>query len=118
MRGFFLSSPPRPDRLWSPPILLCYEYRGRLHRDLKENGWEGVDWIHLDRVRDLWRAFEHGNKPPGYIKCVEFLLALRLLASREGLFSMELTMLSGYLGTTARCILRLRVEETACGYGG
>jgi hypothetical protein len=24
--------------------------------DLRERGWEGVDWIHLDQNRDLWRA--------------------------------------------------------------
>jgi hypothetical protein len=37
---------------------------GRLRRtweddirmDLRETGWEGVDWIHLVRDRDQWRA--------------------------------------------------------------
>jgi hypothetical protein len=24
--------------------------------DLKEIGWEGVDWIHLAEDRDQWRA--------------------------------------------------------------
>jgi hypothetical protein len=24
--------------------------------DLKEIGWEGVDWIHLPEVRDQWHA--------------------------------------------------------------
>jgi len=24
--------------------------------DLREIGWEGVDWIHLARDRDQWRA--------------------------------------------------------------
>jgi len=24
--------------------------------DLREIGWEGVDWIHLDQDRDQWRA--------------------------------------------------------------
>jgi hypothetical protein len=24
--------------------------------DLREIGWEGVDWIHLDQDRDRWRA--------------------------------------------------------------
>jgi hypothetical protein len=24
--------------------------------DLRETGWEGVDWIHLAQDRDLWRA--------------------------------------------------------------
>jgi len=38
---------------------------GRLRRtweddirmDLRETGWEGVDWIHLVRDRDQWPAF-------------------------------------------------------------
>jgi hypothetical protein len=25
--------------------------------DLKEIGWEGVDWIHLAQDRDQWQAF-------------------------------------------------------------
>jgi hypothetical protein len=24
--------------------------------DLREIGWEGVDWMHLTQVRDQWRA--------------------------------------------------------------
>jgi len=39
--------------------------------DLREIGWEGVDWIHLGQDRDQWR--EHGNKPSGSIKGGEFL---------------------------------------------
>jgi hypothetical protein len=27
--------------------------------DLKEIGWEGVDWIHLVRDRDQWLAVVH-----------------------------------------------------------
>jgi hypothetical protein len=26
-------------------------------RDLREIGWEGVDWIHLGQVRDRWWIF-------------------------------------------------------------
>jgi hypothetical protein len=25
--------------------------------DLREIGWEGVDWMHLAQDRDKWRAF-------------------------------------------------------------
>jgi len=24
--------------------------------DIRENGWEGVDWIHLAQDRDQWQA--------------------------------------------------------------
>jgi hypothetical protein len=30
-----------------------------------------VDWIDLAQDRD--QSFEHGNEPPGYIKCWEVL---------------------------------------------
>jgi hypothetical protein len=36
--------------------------------NLKEIGWEDVDWIHLAQGRD-----EHGNETSGFIKCAEFL---------------------------------------------
>jgi hypothetical protein len=32
--------------------------------DLKDIGWEGVDWIRLGKDRDQWRIFhEHYNEP-------------------------------------------------------
>jgi len=27
--------------------------------ELRETGWEGVDWIHLAQVRYQWRALEN-----------------------------------------------------------
>jgi hypothetical protein len=37
---------------------------------------------------------EHGNEPPGSIKCGEFLNQLSVLsASQEGLYSMELVII-------------------------
>jgi hypothetical protein len=36
--------------------------------DLREIGWDGVDWIGL--AQD---SCEHGNEPPGSIKCWEVL---------------------------------------------
>jgi hypothetical protein len=39
--------------------------------DLREIGWDGMDWIDLAKDRDQWRA--HGNEPPGSIKCWEVL---------------------------------------------
>jgi hypothetical protein len=42
--------------------------------DLREVGWDGMDWIDLAQDRDQWRALvEHGNEPPCSIKCWEVL---------------------------------------------
>jgi hypothetical protein len=42
--------------------------------DLKEIGWEGVDWINLAEDRDEWQPFcEQGNDPLDSIKCLEFI---------------------------------------------
>jgi hypothetical protein len=43
----------RPRRRWEDNIKL----------DLKDMGWDGMDWI------DLSQDWEHGNKPPSSIKC-------------------------------------------------
>jgi hypothetical protein len=41
--------------------------------DLKEIGWEGMDWMHPARNRDQWRTLcEHDNEPWGSIKGGEF----------------------------------------------
>jgi hypothetical protein len=29
---------------------------GNIKMDLREIGWDGVDWIYLDQDRDQWRA--------------------------------------------------------------
>jgi len=29
---------------------------GYIRMDLRETGWEGVDWMHLAQDRDQWRA--------------------------------------------------------------
>jgi hypothetical protein len=42
--------------------------------DLRETGWDGMDWIDLAQDRDQWRALvNNGNEPPGSIKFLEFL---------------------------------------------
>jgi hypothetical protein len=39
-------------------------------RDLRQTGWEGVDWIHLAQDRDLWRTFVNTvMNLPSSIKC-------------------------------------------------
>jgi hypothetical protein len=39
--------------------------------DLREAGWDGMDWIDPAQNRDQWRA--DGNEPSGSIKCWEVL---------------------------------------------
>jgi hypothetical protein len=42
--------------------------------DLREIGWDCMDWIDLARNRDQWMALcEHGNETSGSIKCWEVL---------------------------------------------
>ncbi|PNF15431.1 hypothetical protein B7P43_G18451 [Cryptotermes secundus] len=41
--------------------------------DLREIGWDGIDWIDLAQDRDQWRARDHGNESSGSIECWEIL---------------------------------------------
>jgi hypothetical protein len=37
--------------------------------DLREIGWDGMDWIELAQDRDQWRALvKHGDEPSGSLK--------------------------------------------------
>jgi hypothetical protein len=45
--------------------------------NLREIGWDGMDWIDLTQDRDQWRALMNGNEPSGSIKCWEILEWLR-----------------------------------------
>jgi hypothetical protein len=37
--------------------------------DLRETGWDGMDWIDLAKGRDQWKgSCEHGDEPSGYLK--------------------------------------------------
>jgi hypothetical protein len=40
--------------------------------DLREIGWENVDWMHLAQDMDQWHG-EHGNETSDSIKVLEFL---------------------------------------------
>jgi len=33
-----------------------YIWEDNIRRDLREIGWEGVDWIHMAQDRDWWQA--------------------------------------------------------------
>jgi hypothetical protein len=42
--------------------------------DLREVGWEGVDWMRLAEVQNQWGgSCEHSNEPSGFIKVKNFL---------------------------------------------
>jgi hypothetical protein len=45
-----------------------------IRMDLREVGWEGVDWIHLPQDRDQWQAFVNTvNEAISSIKGGEFI---------------------------------------------
>jgi hypothetical protein len=49
-------------------------WEDNIRMDLREMGWEGVDWNHLAQDWDQWRAFvKHGIELPCSIKGEEFL---------------------------------------------
>jgi hypothetical protein len=50
----------RPRRRWVDNIKI----------DLRETGWDGMDWIDLAQNRDQWRgSCEYGDEPSGSIRC-------------------------------------------------
>jgi hypothetical protein len=53
----------RPRRLWVDNIKM----------DLREIGWDGIDWIDLAGWGPVEGSCEHDNEPSGFIKCWEFL---------------------------------------------
>jgi hypothetical protein len=49
-------------------------WENNIRMDLREVGWDGVDWIDLAQDRDQWgSSCEHGNEPPNSIKCWEII---------------------------------------------
>jgi hypothetical protein len=56
--------------------------------DFREIEWGGMDWINMDQDTTVAGSCEYGNENSGYIKRWEILM--RLVASQEGLGSMEL----------------------------
>jgi hypothetical protein len=82
----------RPRRKWEDNIRM----------DLGKMGFGDVDWIHLAQDWDRWRALVNSDEPSGFIKFGVFLEWLSvLLASQEGLYSMELV---SYIMNTDICI--------------
>jgi hypothetical protein len=71
----------RPRRRWENNIQVA----------LLEVGWVGMNWIELAQDRDRWRAVVNGVTNYGFHKVRGISsLAEKLLASQEGLCSMEL----------------------------
>jgi hypothetical protein len=58
------------------PVILCVIHHRQnpiesIRIDLREIGWDGVDWVDLAQDRDQWRVFV--NETSGSIKCWEVL---------------------------------------------
>jgi hypothetical protein len=53
----------RPRREWENNITI----------DMREIGWEGVDWMQLAQDREQWWVVVNTNDPSGYIKGGEIL---------------------------------------------
>jgi hypothetical protein len=41
--------------------------------NLREIGWDGMDWMDLAQDREQWRAYERDNESSGSIKLGEVL---------------------------------------------
>jgi hypothetical protein len=54
--------------------------------DLREIGWDGMDWINLAQDRDQWMALVNTVMNPGFHKMLRSSrAAAQLAASQEGL---------------------------------
>jgi hypothetical protein len=61
--------------------------------DLREIGWESMNWIHLAQDRDQWRTgVSTVMNLWGSIKCGEFIDWMSDLVSQDGLCFMELVI--------------------------
>jgi hypothetical protein len=70
----------RPRRRWVDNI----------KTDLREVGWDGMDWVDLAQYRDRWRALVKAAMNSGFHKMLESSrVAAQLAASQEGLSSMS-----------------------------
>jgi len=58
-----------------PVRRLKRSWEDNIKMDLREVGWEGMDWIYLAQNRDRWRAFMNAvmNLRLGSIKCEKIL---------------------------------------------
>jgi hypothetical protein len=54
----------RPRSMWVDNIKM----------NLRDIGWDGIDWIDLCQEEPVEGSCEHGNEPSGFIKCWEVLV--------------------------------------------
>jgi hypothetical protein len=44
-----------------PLVRTRHRWEYNIRMDVRETGWEGVDWIHLSQYRDQWQALVNMN---------------------------------------------------------
>jgi hypothetical protein len=67
-----------------------YWWLDNIKMDLGETEWDGMDWIHVDQDRNLWRALVHMVMNRDFLKIVgNSEVAACLVASQEGPISMK-----------------------------
>jgi len=64
-------------------------WHNNIKMDLKEIGWDGADWIYPAGDMDWWSC-EQGTETLGAIKWGRVCWLAEVLASQEGLYSVEL----------------------------
>jgi hypothetical protein len=53
-----------------PPRRLKRRWVDNIKMDLREIGWDSMDWIDVAQDKNQWRAVgEHCNEPSGSMKC-------------------------------------------------
>jgi hypothetical protein len=65
----------KPERK-KPFVRIRRRWKGNIRMDLREVGWEGVEWMHRAQDRDQLRALVNAImnlQRPDSIKCGEFL---------------------------------------------
>jgi hypothetical protein len=50
-----------------------YRWMDNIKIDLRETGWDDMDWSDLAQDRDRWRALEQVNELSDSLKCCELL---------------------------------------------
>jgi hypothetical protein len=56
----------KPERKRQLGRTMC-RWEDNIRVDLREIGWEGVDWMHLDRGRDQWLSVANTVMNPSFL---------------------------------------------------
>jgi hypothetical protein len=62
--SIFVGQPEGKKRLEIPRS----RWEDNMRMDLRETGWEGVDWMHMGQDRDQWRAVVNTVMNPRFFK--------------------------------------------------